>query len=112
MNYVKNAIKYYSIFIIIGIVAITLSYLGYNKPLCLFYIRFKIPCPACGTTRAFLSLLSFNIKNAFFYHPLFWMTPFVPLFIAAKNIKYTYIIGFLYISVWVIRIITTYPTFY
>ncbi|WP_207662140.1 DUF2752 domain-containing protein [Clostridium sp. AM58-1XD] len=34
-----------------------------------------IPCPGCGMTRAFLSLLSGHVREAFSYHPLFWAVP-------------------------------------
>lgn len=31
---------------------------------------FGIPCPMCGITRAYLSLLNGDIRTAFYYHPL------------------------------------------
>ncbi len=31
---------------------------------------FGVPCPLCGISRAFKSLLSGNIRAAFYYHPL------------------------------------------
>ena len=31
---------------------------------------FGIPCPLCGITRAFVSLIKADIPSAFFYHPL------------------------------------------
>lgn len=44
------------------------TYIFYNCPL---YFMFGIPCPGCGMTRAFISLLKFDISQAFYYHPLF-----------------------------------------
>jgi hypothetical protein len=40
-------------------------------------IRFVtgISCPGCGMTRAVLSVLHFNFKDAFYYHPLFFLAP-------------------------------------
>ena len=34
-----------------------------------------ISCPGCGLTRAYKSLMHGNIKQAFYYHPLFWTIP-------------------------------------
>lgn len=39
-----------------------------------------ISCPGCGMTRAYFCLASFDFKGAFWYHPLWWMVPFVPVF--------------------------------
>lgn len=36
---------------------------------------FHIPCPGCGMTRAWLSLLRGDLSAAFLYHPLFWTAP-------------------------------------
>lgn len=36
-----------------------------------------ISCAGCGMTRAFLSLLKGDIKNAFLYHPLFFLMPII-----------------------------------
>ena len=46
---------------------------------------FKLPCPfvgllhiqcaGCGMTRAYLSLLHFDIKQAFMFNPMFWSVP-------------------------------------
>lgn len=40
-------------------------------------LRFSlgITCPGCGMTRAVLSALRLQWKEAFYYHPLFWLTP-------------------------------------
>ena len=34
-----------------------------------------IPCPACGMSRALLSLVRLDIAAAFRYHPVFWVFP-------------------------------------
>jgi hypothetical protein len=36
-----------------------------------------ISCPGCGMTRATLSALQFHFRDAFYYHPLFFLTPFM-----------------------------------
>lgn len=46
-----------------------------------------ISCLGCGMTRAWLSLVRFDFKSAFFYHPGFWIPPLIfPLFLL-KNKK-------------------------
>lgn len=37
---------------------------------CPFRFFLGVPCPGCGMTRAFLSLLRLDFKMAFAYHPL------------------------------------------
>jgi len=34
-----------------------------------------IPCPACGLTRAYVSLFKGDFAFAFYYHPLFFLLP-------------------------------------
>lgn len=38
---------------------------------CVSKLLLGIPCAACGMSRAFMSLLSFDFKRAFLWHPLF-----------------------------------------
>lgn len=42
---------------------------------CLFLWLFKIPCPGCGITRAYISLLHLDMAKAFSYNPMFWSVP-------------------------------------
>lgn len=42
---------------------------------CLLKDIFDIPCPSCGMSRAFLSLIMGDIKAALHFHPLFWIFP-------------------------------------
>ncbi|HHV50075.1 MAG TPA: DUF2752 domain-containing protein, partial [Clostridiales bacterium] len=44
-----------------------------------------IPCPTCGMTRSFLSLLKLDLKSAFYYHPLFWVVPIIAGSFLIKN---------------------------
>ncbi len=39
-------------------------------------IFFKLPCPFCGMTRAWLSFFKFDLIDAFKYQPLFSVSPF------------------------------------
>jgi len=45
--------------------------------LCYLKSTIGLPCPGCGLTRAYLSLLNGNFKKAFHFHPLF----FIPLIV-------------------------------
>ena len=49
--------------------------LSYLKVPCFFLMLFHIPCPGCGITRAFISLLKLNIKDAVFYNPCIFLMP-------------------------------------
>ena len=42
---------------------------------CLLKDIFDTPCPSCGMSRAFLSLIMGDIKAALHFHPLFWIFP-------------------------------------
>ncbi len=79
----------------------------FNKSICLFINIFGLPCPACGMTRAYISLAHLDIKRAFYYHPLFWSVPLILL--GYKNKKIIYILGVLFISVWLVRMYLYFP---
>lgn len=34
-----------------------------------------LSCAGCGMTRAWIALLKFDLKQAFYFHPLFWCVP-------------------------------------
>lgn len=42
---------------------------------CIFNLLFKVPCPCCGMTRAYINLLYLNVYGAFNMHPMFWSVP-------------------------------------
>jgi hypothetical protein len=42
---------------------------------CLLKDIFGTPCPSCGMSRAYLSLLLGDVKKALHFHPLFWIFP-------------------------------------
>lgn len=77
---------------------------------CLIYHIVGVPCFSCGMTRAFMSLP--DLSQAFAYHPLFFIVPFIPLMTLAKprlrNISAIALIV-LFIVVWIIRMIFMYP---
>lgn len=53
---------------------------------CPFKLLFHIPCPGCGISRAYASLLSLDIQKAFSYHPLFFTVAPAILYAAHRNI--------------------------
>lgn len=48
---------------------------------CLFQHILHIPCPGCGMTRAFLSLLRLDFAAAWHYNPLIFCMPYVFIYI-------------------------------
>ena len=103
-------------FIILALTAIYIIAMALLEiTICPFKRFTGYPCPACGATRAYLSLLKLDFKSAFYYHPLFpILLPMViyilfgkrPLFKSEKNEKvitviFTVIIAF----VWIYRLL-------
>ena len=93
--------------ILIGAVISFIAVIFLNKSICLFINIFGLPCPACGMTRAYISLVHLDTKKAFYYHPLFWSVPLILL--GYKNKKLIYILGIIFIIVWVIRMYLYFP---
>ena len=95
----------------IGGVALALSLLFGISP-CITYHLFGVPCPACGMTRAYVSLFSLEIGRAFFYHPLFLLVPGIPFVFVMpekpRNIVSAVLIVIL-VGVWVARMILLFP---
>ena len=105
----RQVIQLYITLLLVGVVAIGVS-LFTNFGVCILYSIVGIPCPACGMTRAFFSLP--NIRQAFFFHPLFFTVPLVPFMALAspkvRNIISAALIA-LFIGVWVVRMVTMFP---
>lgn len=73
-----------------------------------------IPCPGCGMTRAYTSLMKLDFYKAFTMHPLFFVPPLVPFIFYIKGKKQ--IINLLvcmfiiiYISVYIYRMAVYFP---
>lgn len=47
---------------------------------CIFNLIFRIPCPSCGMTRAYINLLHLDVMGAFAMHPMFWSVPVLGLY--------------------------------
>ena len=70
-------------------------------------IRFitGISCAGCGMTRAWLAVLHMDLKEAFYYHPLFWtIPPALAVFLFKQHFskKMLSILLFLFISLFAI----------
>lgn len=85
---------------------------------CLFKELTGIPCPGCGMTRAYISLLYLDVRSAFHYHPMFWAIPLLVLFylfdgklFRQKWLNTTLLVGILagFIICWVVRMILGFP---
>lgn len=79
-------------------------------------IRFLsgIPCPGCGMTRACIAVLRFDLAEAFHFHPLFFLAPFIlllllfDLYIKERLIKILWIIIIIaFLTVYLIRLFIT-----
>ena len=71
-----------------------------------------VSCAGCGMTRAVLSALQLDFKEAFYYHPLFWMLPVILIFYLfwekiPKKIKYgiTWIMVIALMGIYIIRLL-------
>lgn len=80
---------------------------------CLMKAIIGVPCPVCGMTRAYLSLLTLDFDTAFKYNSSFWMFPIICIvgILAAMDKKRTkqWLITFfsllaLFIILWVVRL--------
>ena len=112
-NSMKAVIKIYLILAIIGGIAFVLSLFAGISP-CIIYHITGLPCPACGLTRAFISIGRLEWQQAFAYHPLFFMVPLVPLLAGGRvSPKWRNIIAFtvlgLFVLVWVVRMVLLFP---
>ena len=66
--------------ITLAAVGLTVAAWAYFRIFCLFKLIFKIPCPGCGMTRAYLALLRLDVAGAFEMHPMFWSVPILLVF--------------------------------
>ena len=104
-----EAVKIYLVLLLIGGIAFVVS-LFTDISLCIIWNVTGIPCFSCGMTRAFGSLP--DVRRAFFYHPLFFTVPFLPLLVLVsarvRNIMSAVLI-ILFIGLWITRMILLFP---
>lgn len=61
--------------IILGLLGLWLAAAVLFGRACPFHSVTGLPCPGCGMTRAWLSLLRGDLTSAFRYHGMFWSLP-------------------------------------
>lgn len=115
---IYNDIMHIKTFIIIFIIAFISLNLLFHK-ICLISIITGFPCPGCGMTRAFVNLLTFHFKDAFYWSPSIFL--WVPLLIYGILNRYIFkcsnkiftillcITGIITIIIYIVRMITLYP---
>ena len=84
VNHLENK-KLYHILAISGIVLLIIAFLFDLK--CIIKIIFKIPCPSCGLTRGFISIINLNFIEAVKYNILS-----IPIFICTIIFYILYIL--------------------
>lgn len=114
---IKKPISVYHISVFIAILLLLFFLL--DGDLCLFKNLFGLPCPSCGMTRAYISLVRLDIKTAFYYHPLFILPLIIAIILLFKNSRFIakiyknewfwIIVLLLTVSVWIIRMIMLFP---
>ena len=100
--------------ITLGVIALIVVAMYFLDIQCFFKLIFKIPCPGCGITRAFISLLRLDLAAAFRFNPMFWAVPILGalyLFDGAifkqRWLNYAITVGVLsgFIICWIVRLI-------
>ena len=71
----------------VGIATAAIWFLG-GHTFCWVKGLIGIPCPGCGLTRAYLSLLHCDVPAAFRFHPLFPVIPFIAVVILLRKKKF------------------------
>ena len=68
----KKSIK----IILIELLILILAIIGVNSNLMQFYEATNLQCPSCGGTRCVENILKGNFKEAFLFHPIFFISVF------------------------------------
>jgi len=68
----------YKHFLLLFILYISYFYFFHNgETNCLVKRTIGIPCMGCGMSRAFVYMITFNFVDAFHFHPLVFIVPFI-----------------------------------
>lgn len=104
---------------LLGILAVILLIVIFLDVGCVIRKVTGFPCPGCGTTRAWLNLFKGHVVDAFYWHPLFWLT--VPLLLVAvirqqnlfrssrMNRFFWLSVAVMYLTVYVVRMVMLFP---
>lgn len=75
------------LFLIVVLIYNNYLYKYFVIPGCIFYLNFGFYCPACGMTRAFLSLLSGDILKSIYYNPtVIYILGYISIFMITNTI--------------------------
>lgn len=107
----ENWIDRLKLAIMIVAVYIILIFLGAGCPI--KYLT-GVSCPGCGMTRAVLSLMQLKFREAFYYHPLFALIPFMfALYLFEDKLKPIQVKSFwtaivvVFLTVYIFRLLST-----
>lgn len=86
---------------------------------CLVKAISGFPCPTCGMTRASFSLLGLNVTQAYQYHPLVFVVPFLFMTVLMKDLYFFAtlfrskvfwsIVIVLFVTVYIVRMYYMFP---
>jgi cytochrome bd-type quinol oxidase subunit 2 len=104
---------------IIGVLALAALLVFVLDIGCMFRSLTGFPCLGCGTTRACLAFLQGHVVDAFYYHPLFWLSVILiivtlfrggTVFRSEKANRWFWITIFLmYLTVYIVRMVLLFP---
>lgn len=103
----RKIILFLCMFAVIALVSL-LSNQYFHRSICIFWNVIGIPCPSCGMTRAYMALFHGDLNKAFFYHPLFWLVPFLVLAPLYSKKWFFFICG-IFVVVWLYRMYIHFP---
>jgi len=72
---VNKHLKNLLVLVILFVVYYAIAAFLHRDTYCLIKNTTGFPCPGCGMTRSYVSLLHGDVQGAFYYHPLFWTVP-------------------------------------
>lgn len=84
-NSFLNFIKKYRIFILLFGIYVLITNLCHLTS-CTTKLIFGFPCPGCGLSRAFMSLLKLDFKGAIYYNATLFVMPIVAVVIIFRDV--------------------------
>jgi len=77
----KNSNRIWLLLLLIVYFVIAYTVMNYYNITCVFLKIFGVPCPGCGMTRAFLSLLKLDLYSAVKYNAVILFMPYVFMYL-------------------------------